>query len=87
MQRKAGEKLGVHRDDVGKGEKKPPLVPKNAPMTHGGEGGTKGTFSRAASRNDMGVQEYASKVLNDPKASPELKKKANFARNASKWGK
>lgn len=85
--RKAGEKLGVHKGDVGKGEKRPPLVPKDAPMTHGGKGGTKGTFSRAASRNDMGVQEYARKVLSDPKASPELRRKANFARNAAKWSR
>ena len=33
----------------------------------------------------MSVQAYASKVLNDPNASPQLKKRANFARNAKKW--
>lgn len=34
----------------------------------------------------MGVQEYANKVLKKgSKASPAMKKKANFARNAAKW--
>lgn len=41
----------------------------------------KGKFTAAANRAHMGVQEYARKVLNDPNASPTLKKRANFARN------
>ena len=45
----------------------------------------RGKFTAAAKRAGMGVQEYASKVLNDPNASPQLKKRANFARNAKKW--
>ena len=45
----------------------------------------RGKFTAAAKRAGMGVQEYASKVLSDPNASPQLKKRANFARNAKKW--
>lgn len=81
--RKASEKL---RERAEKGKKKP-LIPKDAPMTHGGKGGTKGSFSRSATRAGMGVQEYARKVLSDPNASGGLKKKANFAKNAASWGK
>ena len=45
----------------------------------------RGKFTAAAKRAGMNVQAYASKVLNDPNASPQLKKRANFARNAKKW--
>lgn len=45
----------------------------------------KGKFTAAAERAGMGVQEYARKVLSDPDASPALKKRANFARNAASW--
>ncbi len=46
----------------------------------------KGTFTAAASKHGMGVQEFASKVLANPEDySPAMGKKANFARNASKW--
>ena len=46
----------------------------------------KGTFTAAASKHGMGVQEFASKVLANPENySPAMRKKANFARNASKW--
>ena len=46
----------------------------------------KGTFTAAATKHKMGVQEFASKVLrNKEDYSPSLVKKANFARNASKW--
>jgi hypothetical protein len=46
----------------------------------------KGTFTAAASRHNMGVQEFASKVLaNKDSYSPAMVKKANFARNAAKW--
>ena len=46
----------------------------------------KGTFTAAASKHDMGVQEFASKVLANPEDySPAMRKKANFARNANKW--
>ena len=46
----------------------------------------KGTFTAAATKHDMGVQEFASKVLAHPENySPAMRKKANFARNASKW--
>lgn len=83
-QRMAGERMRDHAE--GK-DKKPPLVKPGSPMTHGGKGGTKGTFTRSASRAGMGVQEYARKVLADPNASGDLKKKANFARNFGGRGK
>ena len=58
-----------------------------------GEGGKihikpskKGTFTVAASRHGMGVQAFASKVLaHKENYSTAMVKKANFARNASKW--
>ena len=46
----------------------------------------KGTFTAAATKHGMGVQEFAARVLrNKSNYSPSLVKKANFARNASKW--
>ncbi len=45
----------------------------------------RGKFTAAAKRAGMGVQAYAKKVLTSSSASPTLKKRANFARNASKW--
>lgn len=46
----------------------------------------RGTFTAAASKHGMGVQAFASKVLaNKDDYSPAMVKKANFARNASKW--
>lgn len=44
-----------------------------------------GKFTASAERAGMGVQEYARKVMSDPNASPKLKKRANFAIQASKW--
>ena len=46
----------------------------------------RGTFTAAATKHNMGIQEFASKVLrNKDSYSPAMVKKANFARNASKW--
>lgn len=46
----------------------------------------RGTFTAAAKKRGQGVQEFASKVLaNKDNYSPAMVKKANFARNASKW--
>ena len=46
----------------------------------------RGTFTAAAKKRGMGVQEFASKVLaNKEDYSPAMVKKANFARNVSKW--
>jgi hypothetical protein len=45
----------------------------------------KGKFTASADAAGMGVQEFASHVLADPNASPLLKKRANFARNATKF--
>ena len=48
----------------------------------------RGTFTAAATKHGMGVQEFASKVLkNKDSYSSAMVKKANFARNASKWNK
>jgi len=43
-----------------------------------------GSFTAAAKAGES-TQQHASRVLNDPNASPAMKKKANFARNAARW--
>ena len=48
---------------------------------------TKGSFTAAAKKSGMSVQQKASAVLASPSARPAKKKKANFARNAAKWKK
>ena len=55
-------------------------------MSHGKKGGTKGTFTAAATKaghpdTPEGRKEFANKVLNDADASPKMKKKANFYKN------
>ena len=46
----------------------------------------RGTFTAAAKRHGKSVQSFASQVLaNKEDYSPAMVKKANFARNASKW--
>ena len=46
----------------------------------------RGTFTKAAKQHGMSVQGFANKVLKNPsKYSAAMRKKANFARNASKW--
>ena len=46
----------------------------------------RGLFTKEAKEHGMGVQEFASHVLaNKDKYSPEVVKRANFARNASKF--
>ena len=46
----------------------------------------RGTFTAAATKHGMGVQEFASRVLrNKEDFSTAMVKKANFAKNASKW--
>ena len=45
----------------------------------------RGKFTKAAKAAGMGVQEYASKILGDPDATPLQKKRANFARNAKRF--
>ena len=48
----------------------------------------RGTFTAAAKRHHMSVQEFARTVLNNrARFSAAMIKKANFARNASKWHK
>ena len=55
-------------------------------MSHRKKGGTKGTFTAAATKagyadTPEGRKAYANKVLNDPDASPKMKKKATFYKN------
>lgn len=55
-------------------------------MSHRKKGGTKGTFTAAATKaghsdTPEGRKEYAKKVMDDSKASPKMKKKANFYLN------
>ncbi len=45
----------------------------------------KGKFTAAAKAHGMGVQEYARKVLNDPNATPLQRRRANFAKNSTKF--
>lgn len=46
----------------------------------------RGLFTKEAKAHDMGVQEFASHVLaNKDKYSPEVVKRANFAKNAAKF--
>ena len=48
----------------------------------------RGTFTAAAKKSGMTVQKKAASVLRAGSgASPAMKKKANFARNAAKWNK
>lgn len=47
----------------------------------------RGSFKAAAKKAGRSVQAEALAVLGDKNASPALKKKANFARNAAKWKK
>jgi hypothetical protein len=44
-----------------------------------------GSFTAAANAHKEGVQAYAHDVVNDPHASEAMKKKAQFAINASHW--
>lgn len=47
-----------------------------------------GTFTKAAKKRGMGVQEFANKIMsNKDKYSPTMVKKATFASNAAKWKK
>lgn len=48
----------------------------------------RGTFTKAAKQHGMSVHGFANRVLRNPsKYSAAIRKKANFARNASKWNK
>lgn len=48
----------------------------------------RGTFTKAAKQHGISVQGFANRVLKNPsKYSVAMRKKANFARNASKWNK
>lgn len=68
-----------------------PNMDLSQPMyAHGGEifikPSKRGTFTAAAKKRGMEVQEFASKVLaNKDNYSPAMVKKATFARNVSKW--
>lgn len=48
----------------------------------------RGTFTKAAKQHGMSVHSFANRVLRNPsKYSEAMRKKANFARNASKWNR
>jgi len=47
----------------------------------------KGKFTASAKKAGKSVQAHAKSVLANPKATPLQKKRANFARNATKWNK
>lgn len=48
----------------------------------------KGTFTAAAKKSGMSVSQKTASVLKPgSKASPAMKKKAQFAANAKKWSK
>lgn len=58
------------------------------PMRDGGihiNPANRGKFTASANRVGMGVQEYAHKVVNNPNSSETLRKRAQFAINASRW--
>jgi hypothetical protein len=61
------------------------------PYEHFANGGiyikpeNRGKFTKSAKGAGMGVQDYATKVLNDPNATKDQKKRARFAKNAAKW--
>jgi hypothetical protein len=67
--------------------------PTQTPFNYAAEGGNihidpskKGTFTAAASKHGKSVQAFVSQVLaHKENYSPAMVKKANFARNASKW--
>ena len=55
-------------------------------MSHRKKGGTKGTFTAAATKaghadTPAGRKAYAKKVIKDPDASAKMKKKASFYKN------
>lgn len=55
-------------------------------MSHRKKGGTKGTFTAAATKAGFpdtpeGRKKYANQVLKDPSATSKMKKKANFYKN------
>ena len=78
-------------DDDGRfhpeGEIQPSIITAN--KKYGGiyiKPSKRGTFTAAAKKHGMGVQAFANKVLaNKGSYSSAMVKKANFARNASKW--
>ena len=48
----------------------------------------RGTFTKAAKYHGISVQSFANRILRNPsKYSAAMRKKANFAHNASKWNK
>lgn len=46
---------------------------------------TKGSFTKMAKKSGKSVQGEATAVLNNPKASPAARKKAQFAKNSASW--
>lgn len=45
----------------------------------------RGKFTASANRAGQSVQEHATSVLSNPRASKKERMRANFAKNARKW--
>lgn len=74
----------ITQDEIDKIVAVDPEIPIELPI----KPSRRGTFTKAAKQHGMSVQSFANKVLRNPsKYSAAMRKKANFARNASKWNK
>lgn len=92
-----GIKIQDHKINIGLGRTPTPLENKMYPQLlqfhNSGKDihikkSKRGTFTKAAKQHGMSVQGFANRVLRNPsKYSAAMRKKANFARNASKWNK
>lgn len=88
--RKRGEKMRKPGEEGAPSAQDFKDAAKTAKMGMGGgiyiDPEKRGTFKAQATKMGMGVQEAASKILNAPegKYSPEMRKKANFAKNFAK---
>lgn len=90
-------KIQDHKINIGLGRTPTPLENKMYPQLlqfhNSGKDihikkSKRGTFTKAAKQHGMSVQGFANRVLRNPsKYSAAMRKKANFARNASKWNK
>lgn len=95
--KETGEPFQDHKINIGLGRTPTPLENKMYPQLlqfhNSGKDihikkSKRGTFTKAAKQHGMSVQGFANRVLRNPsKYSAAMRKKANFARNASKWNK
>lgn len=79
--------------DFFRNNQNPTMTPKSIIQHNSGKDihikpSRRGTFTKVAKAHGMSVQGFANKVLKNPsKYSAAMRKKANFAHNASKWDK